>query len=420
MEHATGETGRGIDAIRSLMTAERTGCLRVYVPGRGEALIYLLDGDVIAAATQDDASSLLGRLTARGRVPVEVATRLKESVPFTMQALETAVDSVQVGRLMAGRFRDNLIFFLFDGGRFEFSDMETVRIPHIQMGHDSAGLLRELEVVHGRIAPLMNVQRVRKIASGEQTPGSPQQRHIQALCAAGVRLDKLVEASPFFPAQTLVLVAQMLDRQSLVASVLEVEDGPRQGAVDHAIEMARAEAERRSSARDAGLTAFADHERSGRGPGKGEFRGASDRVDLEPEPVRTPGLRTRAPSLNSKEIVRRIGVCNEVLQAFVDTWDDQHGSGEGRRAAQLILDTAPGSCSALFERAMVDGRGRIGAARILANVERRPEAQRRELVRRGLADLIDRTLARGADGLDEHHLDRMLTRVAGYRQRLGW
>jgi hypothetical protein len=420
LEHAAGETGRGIDAIRSLMAAERTGCLRVYVPARGEALVYLLDGDVIAATTPDDASSLLGRLTARGRVPADIAKGLNEAAPLTMTTLERAVQATAVERLMAGRFRDNLIFFLFDGGRFEFEEMETVRIPHIQMGHDSAGLLRELEVVHGRIAPWMNVQRVRRITSGDKNPGSPQQRHIQALCTAGVRLDKLVEASPFFPAQTLVLVAQMIDRQSLIASVLQMEEGPKQGAVDHAIEMARMEAERRSSLRDTGLTAFADHERSGRGPGKGEFTGGSDRVDLEAPPVRRPGLRTAAPSLDSQEIVRRIGVCNEVLQAFVHTWDDQHGAGEGRRVAQLILDTAPGNCSALFERAMVDGKGRIGASRILANVERRPEAQRRELVRRGLSDLIDRTLARGADGLDDAHLDRMLTRVAGYRQRLGW
>ena len=247
MEHATGETGRGIDAIRSLMAAERTGCLRVYVPARGEALVYLLDGDVIAATTPDDASSLLGRLNARGRVPADIAKGLNEEAPLTMATLERAVQATAVERLMAGRFRDNLIFFLFDGGRFEFAEMETIRIPHIQMGHDSAGLLRELEVVHGRIAPWMNVQRVRRITSGDQNPGSPQQRHIQALCTAGVRLDKLVEASPFFPAQTLVLVAQMIDRQSLIASVLQMEEGPKQGAVDHAIEMARVEAERRSS-----------------------------------------------------------------------------------------------------------------------------------------------------------------------------
>jgi hypothetical protein len=56
----------------------------------------------------------------------------------------------------------------------------------------------------------------------------------------------------------------------------------------------------------------------------------------------------------------------------------------------------------------------------LNNLQRRPEAQRRKLVSRGLADLIDRALARGAEGLDDAHLDQMLTRVAGYRERLGW
>ena len=258
MEPAVGETGRGINAVRSLMAAGRTGRLRVHVPGRGEALIHVLEGDVIAATTQHDAESVLGRLIARGRIDAATASSFKERGRLSLEDLEGVLDASVISRLMAGRFRDNLIFFLFDGGRFQFDDMDTIRIPHIQMGHDSAGLLRELEVVHGRISPWMNDQRARQISSGEQTPGSPQQRHMQALCTAGMRLDRLVESSPFFPAQTLVLVAQMIDKGSLVASVLDVSDGPKEGAVNHAIEVAKAEANRRSNSRGSSLQAFAD------------------------------------------------------------------------------------------------------------------------------------------------------------------
>ena len=420
MEPAVGETGHGINAVRSLMATERTGRLRVHVPGRGEAHVYVLEGEVIAATNPHDAASVLDRLMARGRIDASAANGLKERAKLSLDDLEGVIEPSVISRLMAGRFRDNLIFFLFDGGRFQFDEMGTIRIPHIQMGHDSAGLLRELEVVHGRILPWMNEQRTQQISSGEQTPGSPQQRHIQALCTAGIRLDRLVDASPFFPAQTLVLVAQMIDKGSLVSSDLDVNDGPKEGAVNHAIKVAQAEADRRSNARGSSLTAFADHERAARGPGQGEFVGSSDRVDLGAEPLRSPGLRTQSPVLDSSEVVRRIGVCNEVLQSFVETWDDQHGVGEGRRAAQMIVDTAPGDCASLFQQALVDSRGRIGPTQILTNLGRRPEAQRRDLVRRSLADLIDRTLARGADGLDDDHFNTMLKRVAGYRQRLGW
>ena len=266
----------------------------------------------------------------------------------------------------------------------------------------------------------MNEQRTQQISSGEQTPGSPQQRHIQALCTAGIRLDRLVDSSPFFPAQTLVLVAQMIDKGSLISAVLDANDGPKEGAVNHAIKVAQAEADRRSNARGSSMTAFADHERAARGPGQGEFVGSSDRVDLGSGPTRTPGLRTQSPLLDSSEVVRRVGVCNEVLQSFVDTWDDQHGVGEGRRVAQMVVDTAPGDSASLFHQTIVDSRGRIGPTQILTNLNRRPEAHRRDLVRRGLADLIDRTLARGAEGLDDAHFNTMLKRVAGYRQRLGW
>lgn len=421
MDHATGETGRGIDAIRALMASERTGCLRVHVPGRGQAALYLLDGDLIAAISDQDAGSLLQRLIARGRIDSSAAAGLYEgSGSVSMEQIERIVEPAAVGRLMAGRFRDNLIFHLFDGGRFLFSEMDTVRVPHIQMGHDSAGLLRELETVHGRISAWMDGQKSRMISSGDETPGSPQQRHIQALSTSGIRLDKLVDSSPFFPAQTLVLVAQMVEGGALTSIEIEADDGPKRGAIDHAIQVAAEEAARRSGVRDSGLSAFADHEREDRGLGKGEFTGGSDRVDLSGGGEKTPGLRVSAPVLESTEVVRRIGVCNEVLQALVAAWDDQHGKGAGRRTVQLIVETPPTNCAPLFEHATVDSRGRIGATQLLNNLQRRPEAQRRKLVSRGLADLIDRALARGAEGLNDAHLDQMLTRVAGYRQRLGW
>jgi len=421
VDHATGETGRGIDAIRALMASERTGCLRVHVPGRGQAALYLLDGDLIAAISDQDAGSLLQRLIARGRIDSSAAAGLYEgSGSVSMEQIERIVEPAAVGRLMAGRFRDNLIFHLFDGGRFLFSEMDTVRVPHIQMGHDSAGLLRELETVHGRISAWMDGQKSRMISSGDETPGSPQQRHIQALSTSGIRLDKLVDSSPFFPAQTLVLVAQMVEGGALTSIEIEADDGPKRGAIDHAIQVAAEEAARRSGVRDSGLSAFADHEREDRGLGKGEFTGGSDRVDLSGGGEKTPGLRVSAPVLESTEVVRRIGVCNEVLQALVAAWDDQHGKGAGRRTVQLIVETPPTNCAPLFEHATVDSRGRIGATQLLNNLQRRPEAQRRKLVSRGLADLIDRALARGAEGLNDAHLDQMLTRVAGYRQRLGW
>jgi hypothetical protein len=62
----------------------------------------------------------------------------------------------------------------------------------------------------------------------------------------------------------------------------------------------------------------------------------------------------------------------------------------------------------------------MGAAIILKNIERRPESERRDLVTKGLSDLIDRVLGRCAEDLDERRLDQMLQQVAGYRQRLGW
>jgi len=224
------------------------------------------------------------------------------------------------------------------------------------------------------------------------------------------------------------LVAQMVEAGSLVSTEIPLDSGPAQGAVSHAIQMAKADAERRTVARKTdsgdGLSAFAHHERDDRGMGQGEFTGDRDRVVLGSSSAKAtekkPGLRAGAPILSSGEVVRRIGVCNEVLAALVSAWDDQYGVGEGRRIAQLLLESAPSECVPLFQSAAVDSKGRMGATAILKNVERRPEAQQRALVTKGLANLVDRTLARCAEGLDEQHMERMLVQVAGYRQRLGW
>ena len=173
------------------------------------------------------------------------------------------------------------------------------------------------------------------------------------------------------------------------------------------------------------LAAFLDRERQSRAAGKGAFTGDLDRVDLpqlkpEAEDSKSPGLRLNAPGLSSKDIVSRVGVCNEVLSAMVVAWNDQHGAGEGRRMAQLLIDGAPMDFAPLFRSAMVDAKGRMGAASILKNVERRPESERRALVTKGLSDLIDRILSRCAEVLDEDRLEQMLNQVAGYRKRLGW
>ena len=105
---------------------------------------------------------------------------------------------------------------------------------------------------------------------------------------------------------------------------------------------------------------------------------------------------------------------------MVDAWDNQYGPGEGRRTAQLLVDGAPMDHASLFRSAMVDARGRMGAASILRNIERRPASERRDLVTKGFSDLIDRVLSRCAEGLDEDRLEQMLKQVAGYRERLGW
>ena len=59
MDHAAGETGRAIDAVRIRMARGQTGRVRVHVPTRGECSVYLLDGELIAATHEDDPSAIV-------------------------------------------------------------------------------------------------------------------------------------------------------------------------------------------------------------------------------------------------------------------------------------------------------------------------------------------------------------------------
>ncbi len=414
--------------------------MRIHVPARGGCDVYLMEGELIATSCSTDANTIMDRMLARGRVDVAAVNKVKaktEASLLSIDDLRTVADEALIGRLMSGRFRDNLVFHLFDAGRFDFQAMNTIMMPYLQIGHDSAGLLRELEVVHQQIAPWLERVRERVMTWGSHTPSTPQQRHIQALCTSGLRLDRLVMTSPFFPAQTLVLVAQMVDNGSLIAAEVDSGLGPAPGSISHAVKQAAAEQARRRDVqrdRDAqglkvapitgvgDLAAFADHETKQRGLGQGEFSGTpiqKDRVDLSAPPRKKPGLRFGSPLLSSQDIARKVGVCNEVLTAMVEVWDDQHGTGQGQRVAQLIIDAAPLDYAPLFRKILVDAAGRMGASDILRNVERRPEGERRNLVNKGLADLIERSLGRSIEGLDENRLDQMLQRVVGYRQRLG-
>ena len=101
MEHAVRDTGRGVDSIRGMMAAGRTGCLHVHVPGRGAARLYLLEGDVIAAVSPSDPELLLNRAIARGKMPASAgAVDHRVAVPVDCVpgevALRAACDALDV------------------------------------------------------------------------------------------------------------------------------------------------------------------------------------------------------------------------------------------------------------------------------------------------------------------------------------
>ena len=67
----------------------------------------------------------------------------------------------------------------------------------------------------------------------------------------------------------------------------------------------------------------------------------------------------------------------------------------------------------------VERGGGLAADDLLANLRRRPEAEHRDLINRGVLDLIERALSTSVGELPEHAIEPLLQQIAGYQQRLG-
>lgn len=449
----TGETTQDARQILlGFLEGGQTGCLVAHAPDRGEVQVYVMLGEVLAAHVEDDGQRVLRLLRNEGaldpRALEGLDVRVRGGMPIS-EALFDAVPDSRVLDLLFERFRDNLFAYLAADSVGEFTPMEAVFTDNIQVGHDSRALVDELWQLRRDVAGLLGAEGL-VLAPGALPPRGEEQSRILALCIGGVALPDVIGRSALEPSRTLATLQEMLQDGVVTVRAPEApEDDFVEGdpiTEEHPREPVDAPTGRsiRFEPADPELAAFQDYDTSRVGGDFTSERSLLDRVDLTLEPAKPTltaspetviemedaenakhlgasvvSLNFSGPKLHEDEVERKIGVVNDVLATIAEALDAVEGRGAGQAHVQFLVEGSTGGIAPLFKAVEVLPDGRLPVATLVKNLRRRPEAEHRRLLNRGLSDLIDRALSLANEALDEAHLEALLEGIAGYQQRLG-
>jgi len=196
---------------------------------------------------------------------------------------------------------------------------------------------------------------------------------------------------------------------------------------------------------DEDLAAFADYDQHRVGGHFSQSRRNLDRVVLTPEAPAAPARGVepselvemeeadqgelasgRAVSLNftgrklaEAEARKKVDVLSEVLATVVEALDRRLGTGAGFARVQVLVEGTSGPHAVLFSQVELLPDGSVPVDRVIRNLRKRPEGERRPLLNRALADVIERALSLADEVLDQQGMETMLERIAGYQKRLG-
>jgi hypothetical protein len=181
-----------------------------------EVSVFVQDGALLTAQSDDDGKRLLDRLQREGLLDDEVSARLDDvvaRVPGVGPLLDAVAADVLAGPLH-DRFEDDLLRFLAADGDPTFEAMGTVFVDNPQRVDDPAALLDRLSAMLDEMGDL-DVES--EVALGLEVPTGPREQRIALLVEQGTtRIAEILERVPEEPIAGRVLVAQMIGRGELV------------------------------------------------------------------------------------------------------------------------------------------------------------------------------------------------------------
>ena len=194
---------------------------------------------------------------------------------------------------------------------------------------------------------------------------------------------------------------------------------------------------------DVDLSLFEDVDREvGRGRGEGSYVGSvKDLVEVPELPSRmvdedgiieassieelTDEERAQvktitfgAPVLEDTDVRRALEVVNRAMRDVARTFDENNGPGSGQALVQILIEGTPAEFNALFRGVDARKDGAIPIEMVLRNLRERPKSEHRQLVHRGVEDLLDRALTLSCDELEDEAADFVTARVLMYQKQI--
>ena len=417
----------------------------------GEVSIYVMEGEILAARSDDDDTMLLRRLLRTGEVDKQELSALRtaaqgvrlEDVLLSKQA------SQQAETFAFERMRENLGRFLMAEEPM-FEVMDSLLIGHLHIGHNSRQLLAELEMLMEQSTELAT--KAGLITTLTRSGFEPKTEHepIWALLSESRSVAWIVQKAPMEELDTLASLAQMLE-DGVLKRVQDLTPEEEEAAIMAELKQAANEPasvkeplEHRpdNEVFEEELSMFADNDSVRGGDGDGAFTKTkeeldADRIDLthgrddmtalgqlvgEPETENNASVKMNfgAPPLTNDDASKKTAVANQIMEALCKAFDIQDGHGGGMPRVQLLIDGAPSHFSVIFRNARTSSKGTVPAQVLIANLRNRPSTEHRRLLNNSLANLIDRAMNMAAENLeDDDLLDAFLETCVGYQKLLG-
>lgn len=417
----------------------------------GELSIYVMEGEVLAARSDDDDTMLLRRLLRNGHVDKAQlgALRTEAQGGRLEDVLLNKLPAEQAESLVFDRMRENLGRFLLAEAP-SFERMDSLLIGHLHIGHNSRELLAELESLLESGAELASEQGLSTTLARSGFEPSTEHEALWSLVSEPRSVAWILQKAPIEELDTLATLAQML-KDGVLKRVEDLTPEEEEAALMAELERAAEDPdyveeplEERPDEEvfEEELAMFADNDFVRGGDGDGAFTKTkeeldADRIDLthgrddmtalgelvgDQDTADTAGVKMNfgGPRLSNDDAAKKITVANEVMEALCTAFDTQDGAGAGMGRVQLLVDGAPSNFSVLFRNARASSKGSVPGQVLIANLRKRPTTEHRRLLNNGLANLIDRAMNMGAETLeDDDILDTFLETCVGYQKRLG-
>ncbi len=467
--------------LLKLLDEGDTGCL-IGIRGSVEYRVYVMSGELIAASAESDSRRMLELLRNRRILgageSADLQRRIAAGESLTELLVETVGEEV-LSRMLFERFRENVFEFTSFASNLAYEPMEAIFVDNIQVGHDSLGLLAELDRLRDQLAAAeLSPEQVYR--RGRTQAANTDDIALLDSFRDQISIEELLRRSPFERSRTLSMLLDLMQRGVLVdvtppprstaplppvatdarptrstkraPSVLPL--GPPSLPPPDELETPTAPGiEPRRPAPipppadaipDDEMAAFQDNEKVREGGlfttgaqhlEKLELGDASasptdtkrilDPIELgDAEALGKDGIKSAVAlsfggrRLEDTDLTRKLDVVNEVLTIIVDTLNEAQ-PGQGNAKLQLLLEGAPALYIPLFKGVEASPKGHLPADPVIRNLRRRPAAEQRQLFNQGLSDLIDRALSLAGDTLEEDQIDPMLEKIAGYQSRFG-